>query len=35
VDEGRKRFLLTTAAVVRRELIRVLGIMGITVPAVM
>jgi arginyl-tRNA synthetase len=35
VDEGRKRFLLTTAAVVRRELIRVLGIMGISVPAVM
>jgi arginyl-tRNA synthetase len=35
VDEGRKRFLLTTAAVVRRELIRVLGIMGITVPPMM
>ena len=28
-------FLLATAAVVRRELIRVLGIMGITVPPVM
>jgi arginyl-tRNA synthetase len=35
VDESRKRFLLTTAAVVRRELIRVLAIMGITVPSVM
>jgi arginyl-tRNA synthetase len=34
-DESRKRFLLTTAAVVRRELIRVLAIMGITVPPVM
>ena len=34
-DEGRKRFLLTTAAATRRELIRVLGAMGITVPAVM
>jgi arginyl-tRNA synthetase len=34
-DESRKRFLLTTAAVVRRELIRVLSIMGITVPSVM
>jgi arginyl-tRNA synthetase len=34
-DEGRKRFLLATAAVVRRELIRVLGVMGITVPPVM
>ena len=34
-DEGRKRFLLATAAVVRRELIRVLDIMGITVPSVM
>jgi arginyl-tRNA synthetase len=34
-DEGRKRFLLTTAAVVRRELIRVLGAMGISVPPVM
>jgi arginyl-tRNA synthetase len=34
-DEGRKQFLLATAAVVRRELIRVLGAMGITVPAVM
>jgi len=34
-DEGRKKFLLTTAAVVRRELIRVLLVMGITVPPVM
>jgi arginyl-tRNA synthetase len=34
-DEARRRFLLTTAAVVRRELIRILAIMGITVPPVM
>jgi arginyl-tRNA synthetase len=34
-DEGRKRFLLATAAVVRRELIRVLAAMGIGVPPVM
>jgi arginyl-tRNA synthetase len=34
-DEGRKRFLLATAAVVRRELIRLLGTMGISVPPVM
>jgi arginyl-tRNA synthetase len=34
-DEGRKKFLLATAAVVRRELMRVLGVMGITVPPVM
>jgi arginyl-tRNA synthetase len=34
-DEGRKKFLLATAAVVRRELIHVLGAMGITVPPVM
>ena len=34
-DKGRKRFLLTTVAVVRRELIRVLGAMGISVPPVM
>jgi arginyl-tRNA synthetase len=34
-DEGRRQFLLSTAAVVRRELIRVLAVMGITVPAVM
>jgi arginyl-tRNA synthetase len=34
-DESRKRFLLTTAAVVRRELIRVLSVMGIRVPTAM
>jgi arginyl-tRNA synthetase len=34
-DEGRKKFLMATAAVVRRELIKVLGVMGITVPPVM
>jgi arginyl-tRNA synthetase len=34
-DEGRKRFLLASAAVLRRELIRVLAVMGITVPPVM
>ena len=34
-DEGRKKFLLTTVAVVRRELMRILAAMGITVPAVM
>jgi arginyl-tRNA synthetase len=34
-DPARKQFLLATAAVVRRELGRVLGIMGITVPPVM
>jgi len=34
-DESRRRFLLATAAVARRELIRALGVMGITVPAVM
>jgi len=34
-DEGRKKFLLTTVAVVRRELIRALAVMGITVPPVM
>jgi arginyl-tRNA synthetase len=34
-DEQRKRFLLATAAVVRRELIRALGVMGIEVPPVM
>jgi arginyl-tRNA synthetase len=35
VAEDRKEFLLTTAAVVRRELIRVLAAMGISVPSVM
>jgi arginyl-tRNA synthetase len=34
-DEKRKQFLLATAAVVRRELIRTLGVMAITVPPVM
>jgi arginyl-tRNA synthetase len=34
-NEGRKRFLLATVAVVRRELTRVLAVMGISVPAVM
>jgi arginyl-tRNA synthetase len=34
-DEKRKQFLLATVAVVRRELLRVLVIMGITVPPVM
>jgi arginyl-tRNA synthetase len=34
-DESRKKFLLATAAVVRRELIRLLDVMGISVPPVM
>jgi arginyl-tRNA synthetase len=34
-DEGRKKFLLATAAVVRRELVRILDVMGIAVPPVM
>ncbi len=34
-DEARKKFLLTTARVVRRELIRALRVMGIEVPPVM
>ena len=34
-DEARKKFLLATTAVVRRELIRALAVMGITVPGVM
>jgi arginyl-tRNA synthetase len=34
-DERRKQFLLSTVAVVRRELIRALAVMGITVPSVM
>jgi arginyl-tRNA synthetase len=34
-DEARKAFLLATAAVVRRELIRILATMGISVPPVM
>jgi arginyl-tRNA synthetase len=34
-DEERKKLLLATAAVVRRELIRALGVMGIQTPPVM
>ena len=34
-DQGRREFLLATAAVVRRELIGILAAMGITVPPVM
>ena len=34
-DEARKKFLLATAAVVRRELIRALAVMGIQAPQVM
>jgi arginyl-tRNA synthetase len=34
-DEGRKQFLLATAAIARRELIRALGVMGISAPSVM
>jgi len=34
-DERRKQFLLATVVVVRRELIRTLAVMGITVPLVM
>jgi arginyl-tRNA synthetase len=34
-DEKRKHFLLATVVVVRRELIRTLAVMGITVPPVM
>jgi arginyl-tRNA synthetase len=34
-DESRKKFLLATVAVVRRELTRVLAVMGISVPAAM
>ena len=34
-DEKRKQFLLISVAVVRRELIRALAVMGITVPPVM
>jgi arginyl-tRNA synthetase len=34
-EEGRKKFLFATVAVVRRELIRALAVMGISVPAVM
>ncbi len=34
-DERRKQFLLATVAIVRRELIRTLAVLGITVPPVM
>jgi len=34
-DESRKQFLLATTAVVRRELIRTLAVLGIDAPAVM
>ncbi len=34
-DQQRKKFLLATVAVARRELVRVLGVMGISVPEVM
>jgi len=34
-DESRKAFLLATAGVVRRELVRALGVMGIEAPRVM
>jgi arginyl-tRNA synthetase len=34
-DEGRKQFLLATTAVVRRELIRTLAVLGIDAPVVM
>jgi arginyl-tRNA synthetase len=34
-DAARKQFLLATAAVVRRELIRTLAVLGISAPAVM
>ena len=34
-DEKRKQFLLATVAVVRRELIRAISVMGITVPPIM
>jgi hypothetical protein len=34
-DEQRKKFLLATTAIVRRELIRTLGVLGIEVPVVM
>ena len=34
-DEGKKRFLLATVAIVRRELVRTLAVLGITVPPVM
>ena len=33
--KGERRFLLATVAVVRRELVRTLDVLGITVPPVM
>jgi arginyl-tRNA synthetase len=34
-DQGRRSFLLASAAIVRRELTRALAMLGITVPPVM
>ena len=34
-DAAKRKFLLATAAIVRRELVRALGVMGISVPPVM
>ena len=34
-DDKRKQFLLATVAIVRRELVRTLEVLGITVPPVM
>ena len=34
-DQSKKKFLLAATAVVRRELMRVLAVMGITVPPIM
>ena len=34
-DQARKNFLLATTAVVRRELVRILAVMGVSVPPVM
>jgi arginyl-tRNA synthetase len=34
-DQGRRRFLLATVAVIRRELTRVLAVLGIEIPAAM
>jgi arginyl-tRNA synthetase len=34
-DESRKKFLLATVAIVRRELIRALAVMGISIPTAM
>jgi hypothetical protein len=35
VDERRKQFLFATVALLRREMIRALHVMGISVPPVM